>query len=663
MRIRLADHRPLPATRGAALVAAAVLGGAAARGVAAVPHLAGDPDQGLTLLDQVGGAGTAIVATGDRAYLGLGPRVLSLDMSLAREPQVVASTAVQAGFFDDLAAGGGIVAGRIGSAGKVTVWRGGDDGGLHPVAILDDGEVGTPFHGLAVDSAGGLWMSAGGALGLWDVGQGPPAQVWRGEDLRGAPAVVGDLVLVGRGQGGLAVVGPGADGRVAMVGSVDGPLLDAVVAAGGERALGLTAGPGGATTVVVYTVADPTAPRELGRFPLRAGPKVASDDDRMVAAWGGTGLVQVLDASAAVPRPGGDWQAFVPLDVAVADGEPMVAAAEGLYVLDASNPARPIPIGRPEVGAGVVSDLRWRGDFVYVAHGAGLNVVRVSGGNRLVPLGSAARPEPRGGFGADLLYGPRDLALGNGAEVFAASGEGGVVVYDVAAPAQPSVMASLSRADLGDDARAVAYAAGRLYVGGSLGVTVLDARVPGSLTPSSVLPTEEPVQGLAVAPGRLLVALGAGGLMVATLDGAGIPGATAAVPGVDRADDVAVAGGVAVAVGAGSVVEIDPQAGTVLRRLDGLAGPGEAVALGSGVAYVGGPGGELVAVTVEAGQDLRVLGRRRVRPGSAVAVAAGPGGVLTAGGFMGLRLLAPPGAAPGPRPVYLPRTAAGGAPE
>jgi hypothetical protein len=289
------------------------------------PAVAADPlVPALRIVDQIGGEMAAAVASGERLYVGVGPRVQIVDVSRPGAARVLGRTAVLTGTVRDLVLHGD----------QLVVAA---DTGLH---VLDASDPGPPR------SLGWLALASGASK----------------------LAIEGDLVFViGQGagfrtQGGMAVVdiaSPRRPQRLAFL-----PLDDAtaVAVAGDARHVYVAADApdsGVAGTPWVIDVADPAAPMNVGVVSTvrgvagfaRAGDLLWATTDRDPARLRALSL-----SDPAEPRPLGALElAAHPGGVAVS-GDRVFAVSQSehspirrvLFVVDGADPSAPVEIGRYE---------------------------------------------------------------------------------------------------------------------------------------------------------------------------------------------------------------------------------------------------------------------------------------------------------------------------
>ncbi len=593
------------------------------------------PQQSATIkpVAAAGGAVTALAWDGTLAYAGVGTRIAAYTVS---PPQILAWSDPMADIAESMSAAGGTVAVRMaaGAGREIRILTREADNLIVAGRIPGD-LLAQPFHGMALSpSAEKLFVVAAGVLTVRFVPTGEPIEGLRLDGVRGRPAAGQGFVLVGNADGGLAVVAEGT-GHLERVGFVSGPDLDEVILVAPDRALAVARGEAPGAQVIAYDLADRAAPTELGRAPLAAGAAFGAFGTRAVAAWSGSGRVQAFAAAGPVPLPRGVVTAHVPLAAVMADDLGLVGAAEGLFNLEASDPQVPSLVPGPFVGAGMAQAIAWLGDTAFVAQGHGLTTHFV-GASDLDPLGSARRPGTAGGLTADLTNGSHGIAVGRAGAVYIASGGTGLLAYDAAAPASPSLVTHIPMDQLGGPALSVAAAGDSAYVGGPDKVWWVDTAAPLAPVLRGSTPVEGTATSLAVGANRLLV-VADGRLFVADLVG-GAPLSLEPHAAIEQAEAVAADGNLAVVVSGAKLFALDLTA----RPLPAVVGqvalpaPGMALSLTGTRAWVSTPD---MLVAADMAEPAGVVAALRVRDGSARALAGRADSVLTAGGFRGIQRL------------------------
>jgi hypothetical protein len=411
-------------------------------------HGEGDTNPQLRTIGQWGGSVNALAVSGNRAYLGQGPRVQVLDLSQAGSPQWLGESPILPGVVEDLAVQDGYAYVAAG-AGGIRVLDLGDARAPGEVGMLS---TSSPSYAIVVYGAHAYVATLRGLL-VVDVSV--PAQprevsVARAYGLANARALAlaGDRLYVAL-ESNLAVLdlsSPAAPLRLGSTDHLPGEISSLVV--DGSHVL-LAAGSAG---LLVIDVADPSGPRQIGQ----------------------------LDT------PG------KAVDVALAAGRAIVAdQGIGLTVADLANPAQPVVLGRLDTLPGAYR-LRIAGPLAYVAdRGLGLRVVDLS--DLAAPRQVAALPTTLQADGLVIV----------GSRVYTVGIDSGLAVLDLSGPDFPRVSGRLP------DARAwrIAVADGLAYLAaGAEGLQVIDVADPAAPRRRSSIRTLGQAYGVAVDGGFAYVA-------------------------------------------------------------------------------------------------------------------------------------------------------------
>jgi hypothetical protein len=364
-----------------------------------------------------------------------------------------------------------------------------------------------------------------------------------------------------------------------IVGQVGGPVT--TTALGDETADGVRyAYVGTGTSLVVYDVADPAAPREVGRVLLPGSAvDLARDGDTFVVAHR-LGMA-VLDLhEPASPRLAGG----VPMDggagaVAVGDGNAFVAATGRTlgyeFVVDVRDPDAPVRIG-PFGDSGPKDDVAYSAAFAY-ASGANLSFQVFDAHNpaRLEKLAELNLPEggAPGGF----------AVAGNTAYLSAGSQ---LLVYDLSDHAHPQVIGRLD----GVAGPSVAVSGPGVYVVRPDGqLQIVDVEQPTAPRLVGSLPVPAAAQ-VTVAGRQAFVSAGREGLWIVDITNPSAPRVLSRIPSWDTAEDVVRIGPTAfVAAGASGLVTVDAANAARLRTLAVSGGPAAyRIAVDGSIAYTFG---------------------------------------------------------------------------
>jgi len=613
----------------------------------------------VEFVSQIGGASFAVAVSGTLAYVGVGPRLVILD--IATSPTATSVTFVgQTPPLPNVVRGVAVAPG----GGYVYVADGGS--GLRVIDVSAPGsptEVGacaTPgyAYGVAVAPAGSYVYVADGLSGLRVIdvsAPGSPTEVGAyatpGSAQGVAVAPVDSYVYVADGLSGLRVIDVSAPGSPTEVGAYDTP----------GYARGVAVAPAGGYVYVadwgsglrVINVSAPVSPTEAGAYDTPGsayGVAVAPTGGYAYVADFSGGL-RVIDVSVpgsptevgACDTPGS------PYGVAVAPvgGYAYVAdGGSGLRVIDVSAPGSPTEVGDYDIlghARGVAAAPA--GGYVYVAdYDGGLRVIDVSAPGSPTEVGACDTPGSPYGVAVTPA----------GGYVYVADDNYGLRVIDVNTPDNPTEVGAYDTPGYAVGV-AVAPGGGYVYVADfSGGLRVIDVSAPVSPTEVGAYDTPKYAWGVAVAPGGgyAYVADEAGGLRVIDVS------APVSPTEVGTYDTPGNALGVAVAPAGGYVYVADDHSGLRVIDVSAPVSPtevgaydtlgyarGVAVAPASGDVYVADWGSGLRVIDVSAPASPTKIGAYDT-PGNARDVAVAPGGgyVYVAdydGGLVILRISTP----------------------
>ena len=313
----------------------------------AAPMVQAADAENVELVGQIGGITEAVAVQGDYAYLGVGSRLVVLDVSNPANPMVVGQTGVLPDVVQDVAVAGDYA------------YVADDDAGLR---IIDVTDPATPIET-------GVYDTPEKAFGV---------------------AVAGDYAYVGDGYGGLRIIDVTDPAAPTEAGFYDTP--------GDARGVAVAAGdPQGHTYAYVVdwdeglriiNVTDPAAPTEAGFYDTvgRAGGVAVVGDYAYVATkyydggGGGLHIINVTDPAAPsqvgfYDTPGQAYGVAVAGDYAyVADWD------EGLRIINVTDPAAPTETGFYDT-PGFAYGVAVAGNYAYVAdEWGGLVILRFTGG-------------------------------------------------------------------------------------------------------------------------------------------------------------------------------------------------------------------------------------------------------------------------------------------
>lgn len=611
----------------------------AAEAVRPLPARAEPPDT-WRVLGQVGGPVSAAEVVGTTAYVGVGLRLVVLDVSDPANPLELGSTAPLPSFVEDIAIQGSLAYVAAGDAGLRVIDV------SNPARLQEVGAWDSPGYAESVAISGTLAALADGPYGLQVLDVSDPATPRR---LSGAyeTQFAFDVLL----EGGLAYVAAGGSGLLVVdlrnpalpveVGQVDTPGNAYGVAGDPEESpfIYVADGWGG---LAVLDIMQPTAPLILSRVDTPGWAlDVTVADDLAYVADGALGL-RVIDVhDAQRPLELGAWTGSdLARTVAVSGTTALLAdTGLGLFLLDVHNPAAVSEKGRYSPLADA-RQVAVEGNLAAVASGFQ--------GLRLVDVGQPTAPVELGSFDCDGAF-----AMG-----VAMSGEVAFVgttlqqphdkvelrVIDVTRPTTPTLVAAWDApADFGPF-REMVVQNGRLYVAEEAGLGVVDVSDPSHPTALGHLWFDlerlMATVGVAVQGEYAYVAYAAYGLRVVDVsDPANLRIVGSVLPQGGCAG-VAVSGDRAYCVSGFdglSVLDVSqPTTPTVLGRVD-TPGYAAAVTVAGWLALVSDSGGGLAVIDVSDGRDPRLVARADT-PGSAWQAAAVDGRVYVADGRGGLSI-------------------------
>ncbi len=600
----------------------------------------------LTPLGQVGGPVSAVAVQGDAAssalyaYLGVGPRLVVLDVSDPTNPIELGSTAPFPSFVEDIAVHGTLAYVAAGDSGLRVV------DASNPTRPQELGAWDSPGYAEGVALSGTLICLADGPNGLHVLDVSDPSA-----PLRLSSAWKTHFAFDVLWHGGLAYVAAGGSGLLVVdlqnptlpveVGQVDTPGNAYGVAGDPERNpyIYVADGWGG---LVVLDITRPTEPLILSRLAMPGWALDVTVEGGLAYVADGAFGLRVIDVQdAGQPREVGAWTGADLARRLVVSGSTVLLADTGLglHLLDVHDPA-------VVTKQGVYSPIA---DARQVAVEGGLAAV-ASGfqGLRLVDVSQPTSPMEVGSFDCAGAFAMGTALHGTvafvGTTLQRPHDKIELRVIDVTEPASPTLLAAWDApADFGPF-REMVVQDGRLYVAEESGLGVVDVSDPAH--PAALghlwfdLERKMATVGVAVQGQYAYVAYAAYGLRVVDVSRPADLHIVGSVLPQGGCAGVAVAGDRAYCVsGFDGLAVIDvsqPTSPTVLGRVD-TPGYATAVTLAGELALVSDGGGGLVVVDVADGHNPRVMARADT-PGSAWQATAAGGRVYVADGRGGLSI-------------------------
>jgi hypothetical protein len=403
-------------------------------GIAALLFFASLPaaaaQQSWRAIGQVGGPTQGVAVQGHYAYVGVGLRLVTLDISNPADMREVGVTPPFPHFVEDVAVSGTLAYVAAGGSGLRVV------------------DISNPVLPTEV----GAWDSRGYANGI---------------------AVAGSIAYLADGPYGLRVVDVSKPSQPVEVGSAYPVNYAFKVAVQGRVACIAAAGAG----ILIADVTDPRHPVEVGSLSTGGyayGVAVAGGSAYVADGWEGLKIVSVTDPDRPVlagtyKTPG--W-AF---GVVVADNKAYVADAfGGLRVIDVRDASRPVEVAQSAMPDGNAANVAVADGVAYVTDRfAGLRAVSFSGASSLSQIGSYR----------SLAY--ADAVAVAGKRAYVATNLG-LAVVDVSEPSRPRQLGDL---DLGGYATSVSvwgqWACIAMGGGGGAGLRIVDVSDPAHPTTAS----------------------------------------------------------------------------------------------------------------------------------------------------------------------------------
>jgi hypothetical protein len=354
--------------------------------VCAAGPIADETGISFRLVGQIGGAVTSVASSGRHAYLGVGPRLVVLDISEPPNLREVGATAPFPGSVEDVYVAGGLAYVAVGAA------------GLRLVDISD------PAHPVEI----GVWDSPGFAEGIF---------------------VFGTAAFLADGPYGLQVVDVRDPAHLARLGGAFDMnyAFDVAIGALSGRVFAFIAAAGAG--VLVADVSDPMRPVEVGELdtPGHAyGVAVSGTTAYVADAWEGLRVLDVSNPASPVELGCAQMPGWA-FGVAVSGGLAYVAdGGSGLQTVDISDPAQPKLLGSYVPTRGHAGSVALAGATALVADRYwGLRVLDVSNLDSIAQVGLYSPPVYVGGVTVAGDY------------AYAVAADKGLRIVDVSDPAHP----------------------------------------------------------------------------------------------------------------------------------------------------------------------------------------------------------------------------------
>jgi parallel beta-helix repeat protein len=451
-------------------------------------------------IGQAGGPTQGIAVQGNYAYIGVGPRLIVVDISNPASPHPIGATTPFDYFVQGVTVSGTFAYVAAGSAGLRIVNI------ATPSDPIQVGAWDSPGFAENLSVSGDFAYLADGPYGLRVVDVSnpvAPVEVAHAFDMNYAydVATSGRYAYVAAGGAGLLVVDISNPVYPVEAGTYDTPGNARAVTASG----GLVWVADERSGLQVLNVSDPLQPALLGSLQTEGWAfdvTISGSLAYIAAAFGGLRVVNISDPAHPVEMGGISWKQSNAIGLMLTGGRVYLADRKnGLRVINSSNPASPVQIGYWN-GFTFAHSVEVAGNYAYVA--AGFNGVRV------YSLSNPTHPVEVGSFLADGLFFSLKLS-GNRlyAGTMISSPEKGVYVLDISDPAHPQQIGYYS--DLAE-CWGIDVAGNTVYVVDAGVLKVLDFSNPPNLNLVGSYPM--PSGGLTVRDGLAYVSQGGAGVNI-----------------------------------------------------------------------------------------------------------------------------------------------------
>ncbi|HNT54201.1 MAG TPA: NosD domain-containing protein [Anaerolineaceae bacterium] len=386
------------------------------------------PSTDWDAIGQTGGPTQGIAVQGDYAYLGIGPRLVVVDISDPANPHQVGATALLGDFVLDVMVSGTLAYVAAGGAGLQVVDI------ANPLAPALIGAWNSPGFAEGVTVSGSMVYLADGPYGLRVVDVTNPAtpfEIAHAFDMNYAYAVAisGRYAYIAAGGAGLLIADISNPAYPVALGSYDTPgnarglvVLNNLAYVADER-YGLQ----------IINVTDPLHPvfsSALQTYGWAFDVAISGSTAYLAAAFGGLRILNVLDPAHPLEVGSLTWAQSNAAGLALAGDRLYLADRKnGLRVINSADPAHPLQ-------AGLFNSFREAlmvvtgGNYAYVA--AGYNGVHI------LDISDPSQPVEVGHYPIDAII--TQLKL-NGDRLYAGcfgpSGAWGDYVLDISNPTQP----------------------------------------------------------------------------------------------------------------------------------------------------------------------------------------------------------------------------------
>ena len=453
------------------------------------------------LIGQAGGPSQGIAVQGDYAFMGVGSRLVVVDISDPVNPHLIGATTP----FDYLVQGV--------TVSGVFAYVAAGSAGLRIVNIAtpsNPSEVGawdSPGFAENVAVSGSTAYLADGPYGLRVVDVSNPtmpAQIAHAFDTNYAVdvAINGRYAYIAADGAGLLVAEISNPHYPIEAGAYDTIGYARSVAVAGNRVVLADEHNG----LVILNISDPIHPIMSGSVQLEGWAfdvTVSGNLAYVAAAFGGLQIVNISNPAVPVVSGSITWSRSNTVSVAAANGHILIADRKnGLRVMDISDPASPSEIGYWNIFS-MAYAVDIHNNYAYVA--AGFN------GIRIYSLSDPSHPVEMGSFLADgFFYMVKVSEDRLFAGTMTGSSQGGLYAWDISDPADPILIGYDNRVG---ECRGIDVVGNMVYVADGDGLKVFDISNPPSFTMPGFYPLNQ-TRGLTVSNGLAFVTQQLEGLQI-----------------------------------------------------------------------------------------------------------------------------------------------------
>jgi len=425
--------------------------------------------QSVELVTQVGGSTYAVAVQGNYAYIGVGPRLVILDVSNPAHPTIAGQTGILSNIVRGLAVAGNYV--YVADGNSLRVFN-----VSNPAAPAQVGSYSTSAEKIVMVGNYAYVAAGGSGLRIIDISNPTsPTQVgyyapWP-SDVSDV-AVAGSYAYLADRQNGLVIVSISNPAAPVRVGSYDPPGFTETVAVSGDYAyISVMGEHTWVTELRVVNVANKSTPGEIGTYtPWDRISDSTVDGNYIYLVFGfqgrGKGLEILNVSNPSLPTQVSLRSFQEDLWAITMANSYIYLGGNGLHVINAADPAAPTQIGAYST-IGPIDHIATAGAYAYVgSSGTGLQVLNIA--NPIFPFKISSYP------GGCVLA---DIAV-SGSYAYVADCQ--LRIFDISDPAGPRLVGTY---DTPGQAWGVAVAYPHVYVAdGDKGLRIINISNPTAPT-------------------------------------------------------------------------------------------------------------------------------------------------------------------------------------